>query len=415
MLAACAACATPIPAAVISPLLPEPPVTGGQKRTLRLLEAMDRAGLHPHILTADPGEPGAAERLRMRGWAVEVDPEPRAGRCWTGVRQHAAAAAEPVPARARGAASRSSPPTPRSSSSSTPRARTTPRRPASRPCSACTTSTPPLARSAARQRRGMALAARAQPRRRAAGRRAARAPARRPRPVRLRGGRRRRARAPAGTRCSHPTASTTSSSLDARGRRASARCSSGTSATRRTGAASSASSPRAGPRSCAAQPGARLALAGAGMDATAVRLEHVDGVEVLGLVAGPPGRRRRGTRGGRPDLGGRRHAAEGARGAGRRPGGRVDPARRLAASASSTGGTACSARRRRELAAALAVVLADPRRAAAMGVEGRMLAERFRWPEALSRVLRRLYAHGRARLTRGHELQLQRSQADQLR
>jgi glycosyltransferase involved in cell wall biosynthesis len=65
----------PIPAVVISPLLPEPPVTGGQKRTLRLLEAMARAGLEPRILTTDQGEPGAAERLRMRGWTVEIVPE----------------------------------------------------------------------------------------------------------------------------------------------------------------------------------------------------------------------------------------------------------------------------------------------------------------------------------------------------
>ncbi len=57
---------------VVCPLLPEPPVTGGQKRTLRLLEAMERAGLRPHVLTADPGAPGAAGALRARGWGVEV-------------------------------------------------------------------------------------------------------------------------------------------------------------------------------------------------------------------------------------------------------------------------------------------------------------------------------------------------------
>ena len=65
----------PIPAVVISPLLPEPPVTGGQKRTLRLLETMARAGLEPRILSTDAGEPGAVERLRMRGWGVEIVPE----------------------------------------------------------------------------------------------------------------------------------------------------------------------------------------------------------------------------------------------------------------------------------------------------------------------------------------------------
>ena len=56
------------------------------------------------------------------------------------------------------------------------------------------------------------VGARAQPRGRAARRRAARAAARRPRPVRLRGRRQRRLRAPAGARCWRPTASTTSSS-----------------------------------------------------------------------------------------------------------------------------------------------------------------------------------------------------------
>ena len=59
-------------AVVVSPLLPEPPVTGGQKRTLRLLEAMQRAGLRPHVLTTDPGGPGAAAALRERGWGLDV-------------------------------------------------------------------------------------------------------------------------------------------------------------------------------------------------------------------------------------------------------------------------------------------------------------------------------------------------------
>jgi polysaccharide biosynthesis protein PslH len=42
------------------------------KRTLRLVEAIDRAGGHPHILTTDPGLPGSADVLRSRGWAVDV-------------------------------------------------------------------------------------------------------------------------------------------------------------------------------------------------------------------------------------------------------------------------------------------------------------------------------------------------------
>jgi glycosyltransferase involved in cell wall biosynthesis len=59
-------------ALVVCPVLPYPPVTGGQKRTLRLLEAIERAGGSPHVLTADDGDTGAAEALRARGWAVDV-------------------------------------------------------------------------------------------------------------------------------------------------------------------------------------------------------------------------------------------------------------------------------------------------------------------------------------------------------
>jgi glycosyltransferase involved in cell wall biosynthesis len=48
-------------------------VTGGQKRTLRLLEAMARAGLEPLVLTPDP-----SARTTLRRFAVEVveDPPP---------------------------------------------------------------------------------------------------------------------------------------------------------------------------------------------------------------------------------------------------------------------------------------------------------------------------------------------------
>ena len=78
----------PIPAVVISPILPDPPVTGGQKRTLRLLEAMERAGLQPRILTAHTGDEDAAARLRQRGWTVETVPEPTPG-LLDRARQHA--------------------------------------------------------------------------------------------------------------------------------------------------------------------------------------------------------------------------------------------------------------------------------------------------------------------------------------
>ncbi len=63
-------------AVVVCPVLPHPPVSGGQKRTLRLLEALERAGGEPHLLTADAADPGAAAALRERGWVVDVIPEP---------------------------------------------------------------------------------------------------------------------------------------------------------------------------------------------------------------------------------------------------------------------------------------------------------------------------------------------------
>ena len=62
-------------ATVVCPVLPWPPTGGAQKRTLRLLEAMERAGVTPHVLTPDATvEAGAA--LRARGWSVEVAAAP---------------------------------------------------------------------------------------------------------------------------------------------------------------------------------------------------------------------------------------------------------------------------------------------------------------------------------------------------
>ena len=144
--------APPITAAVVSPLLPDPPVTGGQKRTLRLLEAMERAGLHPHVLTADAGEPGAVERLRARGWDVDVMVEPPPGAAGAAAPARRAAA-EPAAAPARRAASPRSPRARRSSSSSTPRARTTRRRAGVPSVLSLHNLDSAVARSAARQRR----------------------------------------------------------------------------------------------------------------------------------------------------------------------------------------------------------------------------------------------------------------------
>jgi glycosyltransferase involved in cell wall biosynthesis len=59
---------------VVCPLVPYPPASGGVKRTLRLLEAIERAGGAPHVLTTD-SQRESAEGLRARGWRVEVVPE----------------------------------------------------------------------------------------------------------------------------------------------------------------------------------------------------------------------------------------------------------------------------------------------------------------------------------------------------
>lgn len=59
---------------VICLVLPEPTVDGARKRTRRLLDAMGRGGVRPHIVTADE-RPEAAEALRALGWRVDVIPE----------------------------------------------------------------------------------------------------------------------------------------------------------------------------------------------------------------------------------------------------------------------------------------------------------------------------------------------------
>ncbi|TMK57659.1 MAG: glycosyltransferase [Actinobacteria bacterium] len=57
---------------VVCPVLPFPPIDGGRKRTLRLLEAAAAAGFIPHILTTDGEDPTLVAALRERGWTVEV-------------------------------------------------------------------------------------------------------------------------------------------------------------------------------------------------------------------------------------------------------------------------------------------------------------------------------------------------------
>jgi glycosyltransferase involved in cell wall biosynthesis len=63
-------------AIAICPIVCEPPTSGGAKRTLRLLEALERTGLAPHIVTADTTRPEGVAALRARGWAVDVLPAP---------------------------------------------------------------------------------------------------------------------------------------------------------------------------------------------------------------------------------------------------------------------------------------------------------------------------------------------------
>ena len=61
-----------------------------------------------------------------------------------------------------------------------------------------------------------------------------------------------------------------------------------------------------------------------------------------------------------------------------------DVARRLGRRVPATAGTGCSASAPRSSRRRSSALLADPQRAAAMGAEGRALAERYRWPEALA-------------------------------
>ncbi|MDO9353900.1 MAG: glycosyltransferase [Solirubrobacteraceae bacterium] len=68
---------SPRPRAVVAcPSLPLPPVSGGRKRALRLIEAIDRAGARPHVL-AHAGTVEQIEALRERGWEAEVIPHGR--------------------------------------------------------------------------------------------------------------------------------------------------------------------------------------------------------------------------------------------------------------------------------------------------------------------------------------------------
>jgi glycosyltransferase involved in cell wall biosynthesis len=59
-------------AAIVCPRYPYPAVAGGIKRSLRLAECMDRAGLRVVVFTDDYPSPEAVEVLNRRGWDTHV-------------------------------------------------------------------------------------------------------------------------------------------------------------------------------------------------------------------------------------------------------------------------------------------------------------------------------------------------------
>jgi len=83
-------------AVVICPVVPWPPVDGARKRSLRLLEAMETAGVTPHLVSSGP-EGERAEALRARGWPIDVVPDPAPG-LRSRARQHLARRPSPYSA-----------------------------------------------------------------------------------------------------------------------------------------------------------------------------------------------------------------------------------------------------------------------------------------------------------------------------
>lgn len=60
---------------MVCALSPFPADSGGRKRTVRLMEAMERAGATPHVVTLSAAPEGEAE-ARERGWGYECHPRP---------------------------------------------------------------------------------------------------------------------------------------------------------------------------------------------------------------------------------------------------------------------------------------------------------------------------------------------------
>ena len=63
-------------ALVVSAVVPYPPIGGGEKRTLRLLEAIERCGANPYLISTGSPEDGARAALRERGVELEFVPVP---------------------------------------------------------------------------------------------------------------------------------------------------------------------------------------------------------------------------------------------------------------------------------------------------------------------------------------------------
>lgn len=69
---------TTVRAVVACPSLPLPPISGGRKRALRLIEAIARAGATPHLL-AHAGTAEQIAAIRELGWDAEVFPHAAPG------------------------------------------------------------------------------------------------------------------------------------------------------------------------------------------------------------------------------------------------------------------------------------------------------------------------------------------------
>jgi glycosyltransferase involved in cell wall biosynthesis len=371
----------PITAAVVTPLLPDPPVTGGQKRTLRLLEAMERAGLRPHLLTTDPGAPGAAERLRARGWKVEIIDEPPPG-VVERLRQHAQRLPSPLLRQLAGRFAEVA-----SRSAMVQFEHTQSAYYAAPPGVPSVLSLHNLdaavARSSARQRTGLAWL-------REHNRAAA-----------LRVVERRALVSADRVLCVSEEDAAAVFSAGGRallapngvddeffltpasdaGERAIFFGHFGYEANRRGVERFLADG---WPRVLHLRPQARLAIAGGGMDkALQLRLAQVEGVEVLGLVPDLPGALAAARAVIVPiwEGGGTRLKVLEALAAGRAV---VGTSLGVSGVGFEDGRHGLIGESPAELAAALAVLLADPDRAVAMGAEGRALAQRYRWPEALA-------------------------------